>query len=655
MKNKCTAFRDIFSKEAVPTTVITCLKRIKDGTSKAKVEEIRTCLDKNKADLLKRSLPSICFSGEFAVREDNKIISHSGFIVLDFDKVGDIEAKKESLKQYPYVAATWVSPSGNGVKALVKIADGKKHREHFQALQDIFPDIDKSGINESRVCYESYDPNICIKESFETFTKIKTIEKVESKEVIQDEAIVFSNILKWLTNKGKYFVNGERNLFMFTLASACCRFGLPEESAIYLIQYNFSASNDFTSSEQEKAIRSAYKRNNFGSASFEKDILVDKISKKEVKIEIDPLVYDETVAPRDVIYGADVKDNALSLYDKGYEKVYGINVVEIDNLFKYKRGELSGLTGIGNHGKSTIKKWYMMMRALLYGEKFAVFVPEDNPPEEYYNDFVEILLGCNCTPYNFDGSKNAYQPSRQVYSNAYDFVSKHIFYLYPKEAVPTLDYILERFLEMIIKEKVDGCLIDPWNQVAHQYGEGGVAKYLEQALGRLSRFAQTNNVYMNVVVHPKQISEKHPDGNYKCPDVFDIADGAMWNNKLDNIVVYYRPYGTTDRNNPLCQWHSIKIRRQKIVGLKGSIDMNYLAGKRRFEVGDRDPLQDLKNKLKLDFTASSDVKRITPTVEQQPMFESTKIPQAVVEKKLAEIPKPITFNDNNITLEDAPF
>ena len=49
-----------------------------------------------------------------------------------------------------YVYACWVSPRGNGLKALVKIADTKKHREHFTALQEEL-NCDKSGINESRI------------------------------------------------------------------------------------------------------------------------------------------------------------------------------------------------------------------------------------------------------------------------------------------------------------------------------------------------------------------------------------------------------------------------------------------------------------------------------------------------------------------------
>lgn len=57
----------------------------------------------------------------------------------------------------------------------------------------------------------------------------------------------------------------------------------------------------------------------------------------------------------------------------------------------------------------------------MYGEKFGSFSPEDNPPEEYYHDLVEILLGCDCTP------NNQFRPNRSIYERAYDFICKHFF------------------------------------------------------------------------------------------------------------------------------------------------------------------------------------------------------------------------------------
>lgn len=591
-----TIFKNIYSKEPFYITVDKALARISNGDSKELVEAIRSTIDKEKASNLKMNLPSVCFSGKFGKdRKDVDLIEHSGLLVLDFDNVSDLRSKQTEIINHSFVYACWVSPSGNGLKALIKIADSKKHREHFQALQDIFPEIDKSGINPSRVCFESYDPDIYIYPDADVFTTIKSIKiEVQSKR-IDDEYKIFKNLLTWLANRNDAFVTGERNNFIFKLASACCKFGLNEISTQNMITSEFLVNSQFTKTESDRAIRSAYKMNSSraGTCSFENERFVEKETKKEV--EIDVSIYDESIRPRDVIYGIDVKEKALEIYDKGYEFVKGIGVTDFDYHFKPKRGELTVLTGIGNYGKSALKKWYQVMRVLLYNEKFATFSPEDNPPEEYYHDFVEIILGCDCTPFNPN------RPNREIYERVYDWVSSNIFYVYPKDVAPTPEYIKERFLELIFKEKIDGVDIDPFNRMSNQYSKfQGRDKYLEYLLSDFARFAQMNNVYFWIIAHPTK-STKDSTGNYPCPDVFDIADGAMWNNMLDNILVYHRPFAQTDPQNPTCEFYSKKIRRQKTVGKKGFFIFEMLFKTRRFFFEGSDPLQKILNEKNMNF------------------------------------------------------
>lgn len=591
-----TIYKNIFSKEPNYITVEVALQRIKEGRSKTTVEEIRNTLDKEKANKIKLNLPSVCFSGKFAKdRRDEDLLKHSGFIVLDFDNISELRDRQSEIITQPFVYACWVSPSGNGLKALVRIAQGSKHREHFQALQEVFPEIDRSGINVSRVCYESYDPDIYINEKAEVFKKTKKTEKIVQYERNLDDEKSFKNLLSWITNKGEAFVTGERNNFIFKLASACCRFGISEYSANSMIHTEFVTNSEFTKSEADRAIRSAYKANakNYGSASFDREVLVDKTTRSEVKVE--ETIYDNEGKLKDVIYGIDVKDRALSIYDNGYEQVNGVDIPELDERFKPKRGEITVLTGIGNYGKSSFKKWYQAMRMLLYGEKFASFCPEDNPPEEYYHDYVEIILGCDCSP------NNPHRPSREVYEYVYDLVCKHIFYVYPKDVSPTPQYIMEVFLELIIKEKVDGVDIDPFNQLANDYQKFQRSdKYLEWVLSVFSRFAQINNVYFWIIAHPVKMTKAN-DGNYPCPDVYDLTDGAMWNNKMDNILVYHRPFAQTEPQNPTCEFYSKKVRRQKIVGKKGFVVFEMLFKTRRFFFNGIDHLQLMLNKNNIDF------------------------------------------------------
>ena len=595
-----TIFKNIFSKEPHFITIEKALERIKSGSSKELVTEIRNTLDKEKANKIKLNLPSVCFSGKFGNdRKDEQLIEHSGFIVLDFDDISDLRDKQTDIISHDFVYACWVSPSGNGLKALVKIADGSKHREHFQSLQEVFPEIDRSGINVSRVCYESFDPEIYVNDKATVFAKAKKIEKItvtENQNV--DDSENFRRILKWLTNKNDAFVTGERNTYIFKLASACCRFGIDENAALGLISAEYTVSNDFTMAEMKSAVKSGYRanKNNFGTASIQKEKLVSKETNYEIDVKREFTEENgENYRIEDVVYGIDVKDRALSINEKGFEKIMGVGVPELDYLFKPKRGEITLLTGIGNYGKTAWQKSQILGRIIMFGEKIATFSPEDTPAEEYFHDFVEMLLGCECTPFNPN------RPSNEVYEAAYDFISKHIFYISAEMLSPTPQYIKEKFLELIVQEKVDFCCIDPFNQMTNDYkGFGGrTDKYLETLLADFSRFAKKNDVYFWVIAHPK-LMERDKSGNYKCPDVFDVADGAMWNNKMDNILVYHRPFAQTDPNNPLAEFHSKKIKK-KSVGRKGFMLVEYVWERRRFFIEGRDFIQEMLNKKNYEF------------------------------------------------------
>ena len=83
-------------------------------------------------------------------------------------------------------------------------------------------------------------------------------------------------------------------------------------------------------------------------------MLIDKVTRQE--LQVDKAVFDEGIKLKDVIYGIDVKEQALSIYDSGYAQVDGIGVPDLDDKFKPKRGEITVLTGIGNYGKSSFKK-----------------------------------------------------------------------------------------------------------------------------------------------------------------------------------------------------------------------------------------------------------------------------------------------------------
>jgi hypothetical protein len=583
-----TIFKNLFDKTPHYITLENALNRIKTGKSQEKIDEIRNAIDKERADGLKRNLPSVCFSGKFQERTDGGLLEHSGYMVLDFDEVDDVSEKKAELSKLEYVYAAWVSPRNNGVKALVRIADGSKHREHFESIKELHPDVDNSGINVSRVCFESYDPEIYINEKAVVFKKYKKREVVKVEESVTDYGTIYNTLNVWLSNKGDAFRTGERNTFVYKLASACCRYGIPEINAVSMITGMYAIGNSsFSEQECKQAILSAYKspRNEFASATISKGVLVNRSNNAEVDLPRGDDFYDPSVKAKDVMYGEDVKDKALEIFRNGREDVMAWDIPILDKHFKRRRRELTLLTGIGNYGKGIWNKYLMLLRAIKFDEKWAVFAPEDNPAEEFYNELAEMMLGGTIDPKFRKGISEA------KFEWAYDFISKHFFFIDPQTISPTPDYIKEKFLELIVKEKIDGCVIDPFNQMANDYSKTGGRddKYLETFLSDVLRFAQINNVFMDIVSHPKQL-HKNGDKNYPTPDVFDLAGGAMWNNKADNIMVYHRPNHQEDPNDPTAEISFKKIKKQKITGVKGSFLCQYNVVSRRFEFDGYDPI-----------------------------------------------------------------
>lgn len=584
-----TGFQSLFTDEPHYTTLNKALLRIKNGASKDKILKIRNVSDKDRQDKLKVGLPIILFSGRFPKeRTDSSIIEHSGFIVLDFDDEWDVAATKESLSNNKYVYAVWLSPTGNGLKALVRILDKKKHRQHFESLKKEFPDIDPSGINESRVCFESYDPDIYINRDAEVYSKI--IETVVETVSVSDTADPsneekFRNILRWLENRHDAFVEGERNLFIFKLASACCRFGIDEDDTCSMISSTFGYDSSFTRSEAERTVRSAFKSNRHeaGTAVFSQEKLVDRRSKKEVILNAE--LYDKTVKPKDVVYGEYVKDRAISIYDNGFENIQGLGIPEIDELWKMKKQELTLFTGYGGFGKSTFLIWLLVMRAIKFGDKFAIWSPEINPSEEFYFELCEIILGCDMTPNNHKRADKA------VFDATYDWVSQHFFYIYPEQLSPTPKFIKEKYLELVIKEGVTGCILDPLNSMTNNYDSYGGRddKYLEVLLSDFIRFSQQNNTYFIYVAHPRNGQINQNTGNFDAPNQYSLSGGAMHANKAYNILAYHRPYAVTDPSNTECELHALKIRK-RTVGKKGSLTFEHRYKNRRFFINGIDYL-----------------------------------------------------------------
>lgn len=254
------------------------LKRIKNGTNKKLIDEIRSEKNHEKRDLLKKKLIWICFSGKFRKRLNSELIEHSGLICLDFDNFPNIQTLntwRSKIKKDKFTFALFTSPSGNGLKVLVKIPKCKNNDEHnlrFDALSKYWVKckyFDNNVKGVSRVCFESYDKDVYINNDSFTYVGIskQEVEPPNSKRVLTemidtDSFSVFQKLLTWFESKYN-LKKGNRNESLFYLASACRDFNIPKNSAVVMVS-NYASKNaeDYQSISKEipSILKSVYSR-----------------------------------------------------------------------------------------------------------------------------------------------------------------------------------------------------------------------------------------------------------------------------------------------------------------------------------------------------------------------------------------------------------
>ena len=281
------------------------LERIRSGASKDLILDLRSTSDKEKQQELKKKLPVVCFNGYFSNRSKAGLKKASGLLTLDFDEVKGIEEAnqlKEELKKDKHIFACWLSPR-LGVKALyrvIEVEDDKSFKQVFEQIKEKYPDLDDSGKDISRACFESVDSEIYINLDAQVFVpeiRILPHEEDEISEVtnipLVDGDEISNRLIKWFQNK---YDSSQRNNSIFKLASAFNDFGVDKMTATsYCLRY---AEKGFSSNEIQKILDSAYKKTSqFGTKFFEDKIKAKKISnmvlagksKKEVASEFKDL------------------------------------------------------------------------------------------------------------------------------------------------------------------------------------------------------------------------------------------------------------------------------------------------------------------------------------------------------------------------------
>ena len=557
---KVTIFKNVYEKDNPHHIHLhTALKRIQSGKSGSLIAQIR---DGDKDSKLK--LPVVLLSGEFSKRNDDALFEHSGFIVLDFDHV-EVAEVKTALSTDEYIYSCWTSPSGDGVKALVQVTNSERHRDHFRALVKYFErqyglELDESGNNESRACFESHDPDIIIKDQWKKFGAF-TSEKAEA-QTTTNEAYDYTDYMK-LNLAARMIRNaedGDKHMALIKAATLCGGFiaaGRMEQDEVFRVLFREICKRDIDSEESAKSA------------------IVDGIEKGKT-MPIREIIDCEKSAQREML----INDGDMSFISSDDEDFRWIDdfsqgKIEIgldtgdtalDEHFRYKK-EFVIINGHSNVGKTTTALYLIANAAIRHGWKWAIYSSE-NRTASVKMQLMQFAMDRKVGDMTYAQRKQAYK-----------WVQDHFTIISNNQVYSYSDIII--FMEKIMRQQqVDAIFVDPYNSLKlDMKGSNiGTHDYHYEAASEFLTFSKANNVavWLNMHAVTEAQRRKGPDGLPVAPYAEDTEGGGKFVNRCDCFLTIHRKVQAADHNiRKLSELHVRKIRETETGGSPTPLDDPY--------------------------------------------------------------------------------
>jgi hypothetical protein len=275
----------IFKNFTVPVEKKSLLLIGKDIISdkyKTEVEEIRNLIaqgNKAEADNKKKQLLAFTPSAVFTEKRLMQYLEmYSGFVHLDFDKLTpeQLQTAFAIISKISYTSLCFISPSGNGLKVFVEVSTELEHHDiAYLQVQKYYEQAtglkaDPSCKDVTRLCFMSHDPNayrtiqnekfivalpqFIQEQQSQTPTAIAPVVPIVTAEPEDLNITFLFNQQIQFTNQKASYTDGNRNNYIYLLASNCNRVGLSQSDTEILCTQHF----DLPEREIKTAVNSAY-------------------------------------------------------------------------------------------------------------------------------------------------------------------------------------------------------------------------------------------------------------------------------------------------------------------------------------------------------------------------------------------------------------
>lgn len=262
-----------------------------------------------------------------------------------------------------------------------------------------------------------------------------------------------------------------------------------------------------------------------------------------------------------------VEDEFLKVkdyYEHGYPKGDAAGIGEFDDLLTFSDSQITIVTGAPSSGKSEFLDYIVTSLARKHNWKFAVCSFE-NPVAIHISKLMEKFTGLS-----FDFRKDpSHRMNVDEFEEAIYLTDLYFSFINIMQVDVTIQGLLTKLKEVVLKTGIKGIVIDPWNYIEHKIPAGYTeTQYISEAITLIKEFALITGTHIFIVAHPKKL-QKDNSGQFPPATMYDISGSAHFFNKTDNGVSVYRDY----TNN------TVRVFVQKVrfswLGKIGYTDYNY--------------------------------------------------------------------------------
>lgn len=279
-------------------------------------------------------------------------------------------------------------------------------------------------------------------------------------------------------------------------------------------------------------------------------------------IELGELINEAKPMPiAGIILVSDISDDIDAYYERHDMRGHLLGMTQIDKHVSFEAGQKTIITGIPNQGKSEVLDQIAILLNLRHNWKFGIFSPENYPLELHVSKLAEKVIGKR-----FKGYDKMSVTDKDM---AKEYLNDNFYFISPDDENFTLDNILAKAKELVLRYGITGLIIDPFNRLEHQIPHGiSETNYIGKILDKMDAFCKMFGVHLFLVAHPYKIN-KDKSGNYEIPNLYSINGSANFFNKADIGMCVYRNF-TTNQTEIYIQ----KVRF-KHIGTQGMVELTW--------------------------------------------------------------------------------